>query len=343
MPQVQTTPAIVLRAYLGPQDHPAMNQIAAVVRGDNGDRELGTVEGFDNHYRHLNQAALPHDCALIELEGQVVAYGRASWSPLANGGAQVECILNIRPGARGIGVEERLIEHAVRRARELVTERAGARPVNLVVFTSGRDAVQRTLLEARGFRLERRGAQLIRPHFEAVPELPMPAPFEVRPIDPYDRAMHRRIYDASARAFADSYGEQAPSEANFAEFVSDPTFKPALWRVAFDGDRIAGQILNYLDDPEPDGTWIGWTEGISVQPEYRRRGLARALLALSLRTVRDAGATCAGLGVDTQNPNNALGLYESMGYHIVSENFEYGLGPLQPFAANEPFARGYAR
>jgi ribosomal protein S18 acetylase RimI-like enzyme len=142
--------------------------------------------------------------------------------------------------------------------------------------------------------------------------------------------MHRRVWEASARAFADSTGEEKPTEAKYDEFVTYPSFAPHLWQVAFDADRIAGQILNYLGDPEPDGTRIGWTEGISVQPEYRRRGLARALLARSLRVVRDAGATCAGLGVDLQNPNQAVELYQSMGYRIVSENFEYSLGPLGP-------------
>ena len=107
------------------------------------------------------------------------------------------------------------------------------------------------------------------------------------------------------------------------EWISGDDFQPALWRVAFDGDRIAGQILNYLGKPDTDGSIIGWTESISTQPEYRRRGLARALLALSLRTVRDAGATCAGLGVDTQNPNQAQTLYESMGFRITTESFEY--------------------
>ncbi|MBF8290251.1 MAG: Acetyltransferase, partial [Chloroflexi bacterium] len=75
---------------------------------------------------------------------------------------------------------------------------------------------------------------------------------------------------------------------------------------------------------------VGMTEAISVQPEHRRRGLARALLAESLRAVRDAGADQACLGVDTQNPNQALTLYESLGFRIVSETFEYQLGPFAP-------------
>ena len=338
---VQTsTSNLVLRAYRGPEDHQAMNDTAAVVRADNGDRELGTVADLDNHYAHLDQVALPRDCALVELDGNVVAYGRTSWAELADGSAQVECILNIRPDARGRGVEELLAGHAIARARELVADsvRARDRSANLVVFVSGRDAVQRSVLSALGFRRIGHGAQLIRPDFSAIPDLPLPVGLEVRPIDPADLAMHRRVWEASARAFADSLGEEKPTEAKYDEFLNDPSFAPHLWQVAFDGDRIAGQILNYMGDPEADGTRIGWTEGISVQPEYRRRGLARALLARSIRTVRDAGATCAGLGVNILNPNHAYDLYQSMGYRIVSESFDYALGPLRPAAAGDPDA-----
>jgi ribosomal protein S18 acetylase RimI-like enzyme len=309
-----------------------MAATAAAVRADNGDRELGTVADIDNHYGHLDQAALPRDCALVELDRRVVAYGRASWGELADGGAQVECILNIQPNARGRGVEQLLADHAIRRARELATDpaRARGRQVNLNVFVSGRDDVQRAVLAALGFRIGGHHAGLIRPDFDGIPDVPLPEGLEVRPIDPAERAMHRRVYDAAARAFTDTHGEEKPSDARFDEFVNDPSFAPDLWQVAFDGDTIAGQILNYLGPVEGDGTRVGWTEGISVQPEYRRRGLARALLARSIRIVRDAGAAYAALGVDLRNPNHAADLYTSMGYRIVSESFEYSLGPIGP-------------
>ena len=324
--------SLVLRAYRGPEDHPAMSDAAAAVRLANGDRETGTIADMDNHYAHLDQAALPRDCAVVELDGRTVAYGRASWSELADGSGQVECVLNIPPAVRGRGIEELLVGHAIARTRELAADQGTTRgrSADLLVFVSGRDEIQRRVLAAHGFRVAGHGAGLIRPDFEGVPDLPLPDGLEVRPIDPADRAMHRRVWEAGARAFAASQREEAPTEARWDEWINDPTFQPALWQVAFDGDTIAGQILNYLGEAEPDGTRLGWTEGISVQPEYRRRGLARALLARSIRVVRDAGATSAALGVDLQNPNQAVELYRSMGYRIVSEDFQYAIGPFGP-------------
>ena len=43
-------------------------------------------------------------------------------------------------------------------------------------------------------------------------------------------------------------------------------------------------------------------------------------MAQSLRLLREAGATSAWLGVDTDNPNMALGLYESCGFHVVTRS-----------------------
>jgi mycothiol synthase len=321
---------LVLRAYRGPADHPAMTRVSAAVRAFNGDRELGTVADMDNHYAHIDHADLARDCALIELDGRVVAYGRTSWEQLTNGERQVAGLLFIEPGARGGGAEELILGHALARASELLPEIGRERTTRMIVYVTGRHPELRLAVENVRFRRVRRSAQLVRPTLDDIPDLPVPPPFEVRPIDPGDRAMHRRVYDADARAFADSHGQQAPSDAGFEQFIGWPSFNPRLWRVAFDGDRIAGQILSYVEDKEPGQPIVGWTEAISVQPEYRRRGLARALLAESLRAVRDAGATVGALGVDTQNPNEALTLYEGLGFRIVSETFEYELGPFAP-------------
>jgi len=196
------------------------------------------------------------------------------------------------------------------------------------VAVTDRDPEQRAAAERLGFRVVRSFAQLVRPNLDDIPDVPLPQGFEIRPIAADDRAMHRRVYDAAKRGFADSWGEEAPSDADFQRFISAPSFDPTLWRVAFHGDGIAGQILNFLEEEvEVDGSRIGWTESISVQPEFRRRGLARALLAASLRSVRDAGATKAALGVDLMNPADARSLYESLGFRIVSREHSLELGP----------------
>jgi len=318
----------VLRAYQGPQDHPLMTPVANAVRAHNGDPEVGTVADMDNYYSRFDQERLLRDCALVEVDGRVVAYGRFSWESMATGDEIVSGVLNVDPRYRGGQIEGLLLGHAIERAEELAIALSAGRGIPLSVGVTDRDPELRAAAEALGFRPVRQFAHLVRPNLEAIPEIPLPAGFAVRRIPADDQAMHRRVWEASARAFQGSWGEEVPTERDYQRWLESPDFDPPLWRVAFHGEEIAGQILNYLDaQRDPDGGRLGWTESISVQPEFRRRGIARALLAESLRAVRDAGATRAALGADLQNPNEAATLYQSMGFRIVSVNHEYRLGP----------------
>jgi len=114
--------AVVLRPYRGPQDHPAMTEVANAVDLYNGAPAGRSVEGMDTYYAHLEHADLPRDCVIVELDGAVVAYGRASLEVLASGDAKVGAILNIRPDVRGRGIEERLVEHALARGRAIAVD-----------------------------------------------------------------------------------------------------------------------------------------------------------------------------------------------------------------------------
>ena len=95
-----------------------------------------------------------------------------------------------------------------------------------------------------------------------------------------------------------------------------PSSTPALWVVAWDGDEVAGVVQTWIwpEENERLGVKRGWLEHISVRRPWRRRGLGRALTAESLRRLRDAGMDDAMLGVDSENPTGALGLYEGLGF-----------------------------
>ena len=91
------------------------------------------------------------------------------------------------------------------------------------------------------------------------------------------------------------------------------------------GDEVAGMVLNFINPAENDEykRKRGYTEGISVRRPWRRRGLARSLLAQSLRYFKQLGMNEAALGVDTENPSGALKLYESVGFQSVKSFIEY--------------------
>jgi ribosomal protein S18 acetylase RimI-like enzyme len=86
--------------------------------------------------------------------------------------------------------------------------------------------------------------------------------------------------------------------------------------VAFAGDQVAGAVVNIIDDDENElyDRQRGLLDSVFVRRPYRRRGLARALLLRSLEVFRERGMTSAWLGVDADNANEALRLYETCGF-----------------------------
>ena len=134
---------------------------------------------------------------------------------------------------------------------------------------------------------------------------------------PASRDQYRRIWDAEAEAFRDHWGEAEWTEADWERFEAEPDHEdPYLWRVAWDADEIAGVVRTTVPvaENERHGRRRVYVAGVSVRRPWRRRGLARALLAGSLIGAREAGYTAASLGVDTDSPTGATGLYRSLGF-----------------------------
>jgi ribosomal protein S18 acetylase RimI-like enzyme len=77
------------------------------------------------------------------------------------------------------------------------------------------------------------------------------------------------------------------------------------------------------------GRKIGYTEFITVRRPWRRRGLARAMLARSMAVHKAQGMIQTALGVDTDNPSGALNLYQHMGYQVTGQETTYRK-PLAP-------------
>jgi ribosomal protein S18 acetylase RimI-like enzyme len=98
-----------------------------------------------------------------------------------------------------------------------------------------------------------------------------------------------------------------------------------MWQVAWDGDQVAGLVINtiYERENEMEGVKVGWLDSVATRRAWRRRGLAGALIARSLAVLRDRGMDVAGLGVDAENPTGALGLYESFGFSKLRSHVFY--------------------
>jgi ribosomal protein S18 acetylase RimI-like enzyme len=67
----------------------------------------------------------------------------------------------------------------------------------------------------------------------------------------------------------------------------------------------------------PDGNPRAWISNLTVDPDFRGRGISRSMLAAGIAHLRSLGATSVTLGVDADNPA-PFRLYTSVGFEIAS-------------------------
>ena len=228
----------------------------------------------------------------------------------------------VRPAFRRHGLGRALLHWAEARAREvaLVDGRAGERSLGSWPDEAQAGAV--ALYESEGYAIVRYGFMMVRDLTEPIPELPLPDGLELRPVEPVD---HRRIWDADVEAFRDHWDPGERTDADFEGWFASPELDTGLWRVAWDGDEVAGSVMNFIYPTENEtlGKQRGWLDHVSVRRPWRRRGLASALIAASMRALRDVGMTDAALGVDAENPSGALRVYENLGFRRTRTGVAY--------------------
>lgn len=87
---------------------------------------------------------------------------------------------------------------------------------------------------------------------------------------------------------------------------------------AFDGNKVVGSVMTWgLGDKRSA------TENIFVLPDYRRKGIAKAIITEALLFLKENGKTEATLGVFGDN-KNAIALYHSLGYRMFYTIIEFG-------------------
>ncbi len=273
--------------------------------------ELGGSEGID----------LATDLLIVEIDGAVVAWA-ATERVLREDRPMFEVFGNIHPDQRRRGIGRTLLDANLVRARERAAAEPGDGPIQAAAGAEEGETGARALLDASGFTVVRHFFLMRRPNLADIAEVALPAGLEVRPVRQAD---HRIIFDAEVEAFRDHWGAMTQGDDAFTRTFSTSEIDTGLWAVAWDGDEVAGIVQAWIwgEENEALGVRRGWLERVSVRRQWRRRGLARALIARALVNLREAGMDDAMLGVDSESPTGALGLYEGIGFHVHSRSAAY--------------------
>lgn len=307
----------VARPYRGPADHAVMASILAEYRQHAGYSEYPTAEQMGVTYANLTNSDTATDVVLIEADGEPVGYARTSWEEHEDSSRDYVVFCPTRPSHLDeplfqaiVGAQE---DHMRPKADGVATARFRAyAPHPGPGLTPTHEAAW---LESLGYEAVRFEAVLVRPDLEDIADLALPDGVEVRSVTP---EMLRPIFDAHWEAFRGSWDFRESTEEDFQQFVDDPIRDESMWKIAWVGDTVVGQVKSFINAEENTrmGYLRGYTEYISTHAEWRNRGIAGSLLAASLRELKSRGMTEAALGADTQNPGGAFQLYSKMGFEL---------------------------
>ncbi len=316
-------PGLTFRHFRGESDFPKM--VAVIDASSKADtiERVASVEEVTATYAHLTNCDPATDMIFAEIDGEVIGYTRVThWQEDAT---KIRIYLSfgfLKPQWRHKGIGTTMLKHNQQRLREIAAKHPDEDEKFFQGWTTESEVGATQLLLKDGYKPITYGAMMVRPDLENIPDAPLPAGLEVRPVE---ESHYREIWEAEHEAFRDHYGYSS-EVGTFEEFLADPDNRnPELWKIAWDRDRVVGQVRSFINAEENAefNQKRGWTESISVRREWRRKGVARALLCMSLQVLKDQGMTDAALGVHTENPNGAFQLYQSVGFRVHRMSTEY--------------------
>lgn len=316
LPDALSGQGFALRNWRDEHDFEAMARVLCASRTADGLEESRTPQVLGAFYRTMKNIDFTREIFFIERDQELAAYCTCRWWEETNNTFIYAYWLFVVPEWRGKGIELVLQQLAQARLREI----AGQHPQNAAkYFEINAMNMQHWIIDlarAEGLAPIRSFYSMVCSDLDHVPHAQLPDGLQVRPA----RSEHyRAVWQANVEAFADHWGDAVSDESDFERFLKRPDIQPEFWQVAWDGDQVAGMVLNFVDPNENEQFHRkrGHTEEICVRRPWRGRGVAKALLTQSMHMFREMGFDSTALNVDSENPTGALRLYESVGYKTI--------------------------
>jgi GNAT superfamily N-acetyltransferase len=319
MPGVPAVPGLTFRRFRGKTDYRVMVSILDACNAADQLDYVNTEEEVAWVFAHLTNCDPQRDMLFAEVNGETVAFSRVWWVEESTGERLYISLGFVRPDWRRRGLGATMLRYNERHLREIARGHPAEIPKRFRVWANEAETGAQALFATAGYQPVRHYVMMTRFIDLPLPDAPLPAGLQVRPVEP-DHV--RAIWEAMWEARRDHWGYVEPTELDYERWTRGRLFGPELWKVAWEGEQVAGMVLNRLDQEQNARMrrQRGYTQDIFVRRPWRRRGLARSLLVQSIRMFRDMGMEETALGVDTQNPSGALALYEGLGYRAMQRH-----------------------
>lgn len=219
----------------------------------------------------------------------------------------------VHPDWREQEVQRLLLERMWQKAQER-RHSLGSKPAQFRTYCAAHQENRTALFESFGLRPVRYSPHMVCHALDNLAEPSVPPGLQVRP---YVRGRD----DGSAletvnQAYADIMDYAPATLEELRHWTASPSFREELSAVALDVQEVVGLSLCTVNEGRMRlvGRKDVYVDTLAVHPAYRRRGLGSALLLASLHSMKQAGMESATLDTDTDNPTEAIRLYERVGF-----------------------------
>ena len=254
--------------------------------------------------------------------GEIVATGGLLRNPFADAPDRPDLYVEVLPTRRRRGIGAHLFDHVLAAARA-----EGARGLRAAFRTEPPGGLEFAL--ARGFREVRRSwISQLEPATVDTSERPALVARLARDgiglttleeEGPEDASVRHRLHDLDVVAGADVPRAGSFTPISFEDFqrlqLTGPGFLPAAWALAKVGDRYVGMSTALREVADPATLYQGFT---GTRPEYRGRGVARALKLAVIEYARREGYRRIETTNDSTN-ERMWGLNRALGFRKISE------------------------
>ncbi|WP_309081776.1 GNAT family N-acetyltransferase [Zhihengliuella sp.] len=219
--------------------------------------------------------------------------------------------------ARGLGGE--ILARGEARIRRLAAARHPGLPVQIDLWNTLTNDGYQELAVAHGYEAVRYFLDM---RIDlAVWTPPEPSDHAAEPVR-ITEALSPHVHRAHLDAFRDHWNFTPGSIEKWKHFVGGSAFRPEFSRLALDPRYPEDPVDAYVLSEEWDAGEI-YVALVGTRRRARGRGLASALLTDVVRQARAAGYERIELGVDSDSPTGAVGLYERIGFRPIRRSVEY--------------------
>lgn len=232
------------------------------------------------------------------------------------GRSRVRIVGQVRPELRKRGIGTTLMQWSLEQAKALLAGVVGPQRV-LEIATEALTEPAHRLYLAHGFTCVFEELVMERDLHQPLPDRPLPEDVTITNWQP---DLADQFFQAYQTSFRERPGFPGYSAAEWIARVTENDHKPEWSLLARLACEPVGFVIGNIDlTKHPPGSHI-WQ--IGVIPAQRRRGLASALLAETMRRMQAAGAVSALLTVHLNNPG-AIKAYAQLSFMTIGRRARY--------------------